>query len=109
MARRKREIEVGSGNVFKDLGLKNSEELLAKTQLATRIMFILEEQKLTQTAAAKLLGVTQPDVSMIYRGRLEAFSIERLVRLLNALHRDVRIVVDNKQRKRRGRVIVEAA
>jgi len=111
MARKKRkiEVEVGSGNVFKDLGLKNPEELLAKTQLATRIMLILEERKLTQTAAAKLLGVSQPDVSLIYRGRLDAFSIERLVRLLNALHRDVRIVVESKERRRRGRMIVEAA
>jgi predicted XRE-type DNA-binding protein len=111
MAKRKRKIdvEVGSGNVFKDLGLKNPEEILAKTQLATRITLILQQRKLTQTAAAKLLGVTQPDVSLIYRGRLEGFSIERLVRLLNALHRDVRIVVDDKDRRRRGRVIVEAA
>src|SRR3990172_9055281 len=94
--KRRIEVEVGSGNVFKDLGLKNPGELLAKTQLAAQIMFILESRKLTQTAAAKLLGIPQPKVSLIYRGRLDEFSLERLVRLLNALHRDVRIVVENK-------------
>jgi hypothetical protein len=48
-------------------------------------------------------------VSLIYHGRLAEFSIERLMRLLNALHRDVRIIVENEKRRRRGRVIVEAA
>lgn len=81
--------------MFKDLRLKNPEERLAKAQLASQIMFILEERKLTQTAAAKLLGIAQPKVSLIYRGNLEEFSIERLMRLLNfvelvsiALHRN---------------------
>ena len=109
MAKRKIKFEIGSGNVFNDLGLKNPEERLAKTQLATQIMFILEARKLTQTAAAKLLGIAQPKVSNIYRGNLYEFSIERLMRLLNRLHRDVRIVVESKERRRRGRMIVEAA
>jgi phage-related protein/predicted XRE-type DNA-binding protein len=109
MAKRNIKFEIGSGNVFKDLGLKNPEERLAKTQLATQIMFTLEARKLTQTAAAKLLGIAQPKVSNIYRGNLNEFSIERLMRLLNRLHRDVRIVVESKERRRRGRMIVEAA
>ncbi len=65
MAKRKIEFEIGSGNVFRDLGLKNPEERLAKAHLAAQIMFILEERKLTQTAAAKLLGIAQPKVSNI--------------------------------------------
>ncbi len=106
---RKSEIVVGSGNVFNDLGLKNPEELLAKAKLAARIVQILEERKVSQTQAAKLLGVDQPKVSLIYRCRLDDFSIERLMRFLTALHRDVRIVVGDKPRRGRGRVIVEAA
>lgn len=109
MATRKRSVTVGSGNVFKDLGLKNPEELLAKAKLGTRIVRILEERKVSQTQAAKLLGVDQPKVSMIYRGRLDDFSVERLMRFLTALHRDIRIVVGDKPRRGRGRVIVEAA
>ena len=72
-------------------------------------MFILEDRGLTQTAAAKLPGIPQPKASLIYRGHLDEFSLERLVRLLNVLRRDVRIVVETKERRRRGRVIVEAA
>jgi predicted XRE-type DNA-binding protein len=102
-------VSRGSGNVFRDLGLKNPEELLAKTKLAARIVQILEEQKLNQTQAARLLGIDQPKVSQIYRGRLDDFSLERLMRFLTALHQDVRIVVEGKRRRGRGRVIVEAA
>lgn len=98
-----------SGNIFRDLGLKNPEEFLAKTKLAARIVQILEEQKLSQTRAAKLLGIDQPKVSQIYRGRLDDFSLERLMRFLTALHQDIRIVVEEKPRRGRGRVIVEAA
>ena len=109
MAMRKGEVTLGSGNVFKDLGLKNPEELLAKAKLAARIVQILEERKVTQTQAAQLLGVDQPKVSLLYRGRLDDFSVERLMRFLTALHRDIRIVVGEKPRRGRGRMIVEAA
>jgi predicted XRE-type DNA-binding protein len=109
MARKKIDVYVGSGNVFRDLGLKNPEELLAKAKLAARIVQILDERKLSQSQAAKLLGVDQPKVSQIYRGRLDDYSLERLMRFLTALHRDVRIIVDEEPRRRRGRVIVEAA
>ena len=108
MAKRDINVEIGSGNVFKDLGLRNPEERLAKAKLAARIVLILEERGLTQAAAAKLLGVDQPKVSLIYSGRLEDFSIERLMRLLNLLHRDVRIIVDSTPRRRRGKMIVGA-
>ena len=109
MASRKAAVTLGSGNIFKDLGLKNAEELLAKTKLAARIVQILEERKLTQTQAAKLLDVDQPKVSQIYRGRLDDFSVERLMRLITRLHRDIRIIVEEKPRRGYGRVIVEAA
>jgi predicted XRE-type DNA-binding protein len=109
MATKKSDVTLGSGNVFRDLGLKNPEDLLAKAKLAARIVQIIEERKLSQTQAAKLLGIDQPKVSLIYRGRLDDFSVERLMRFLTALHRDIRIVVGEEHRRGRGRVIVEAA
>ncbi len=109
MATKKATVTLGSGNVFRDLGLRNPEELLAKSQLAARIVQILEKRKVTQTQAAKLLGIDQPKVSQIYRGRLDDFSVERLMRLITTLHRDIRIIVEEKPRRGRGRVIVEAA
>jgi predicted XRE-type DNA-binding protein len=86
-------IEQSSGNVFADLALANPEELLAKAQLVNRICGIIAERKLTQTKAASLLGIDQPKVSALMRGKLDGFSLDRLFRFLNALGRDVEIVV----------------
>ena len=86
-------VQASSGNVFADLGLKNPEELLAKAELVQRICDIIAERKLTQVRAAKLLGIDQPKVSALRRGRLDGFSIDRLFRFLNALGSDVEIVV----------------
>ncbi len=86
-------IEESLGNVFADLGLKNPEELLAKADLVHRICGIIEERKLTQFRAAELLGIDQPKVSALMRGKLDGFSADRLFRFLNALGSDVEIVV----------------
>ena len=86
-------VEASSGNVFADLGLKNPEELLAKAELVQRIADIITERKLTQVRAAKLLGIDQPKVSALLRGKLDGFSTDRLFRFLNALGRDVEIVI----------------
>src|SRR3954471_2619497 len=86
-------VETSSGNVFADLGLKNPEELLTKAQLVQRIADIIAERKLTQARAANLLGIDQPKVSALLRGKLDGFSTDRLFRFLNALGRDVEIVI----------------
>jgi predicted XRE-type DNA-binding protein len=86
-------IEASSGNVFADLDLKHPEELAARAVLAQRIREILAERKLTQVQAASVLGIDQPKVSALVRGKLGGFSLDRLFRFLNALDRDVEIVV----------------
>ncbi|HEX5725379.1 MAG TPA: helix-turn-helix transcriptional regulator [Longimicrobiaceae bacterium] len=104
------EVVESSGNVFADLGLPDSEELLVKAELARQIIGIIGERELTQTRAAALLGTTQPKVSDLVRGELSGFSIERLIRFLNALGRDVQIVVrDADGPGPRGSLTVEAA
>ena len=92
------EVEEGSGNVFSDLDLPNPEEMLAKAELARRICDLLAERRLTQTKAAAVLGVDQPKVSALMRGKLDGFSTERLFRFLNALGRDVEIVIRPERR-----------
>ena len=99
-----------SGNVFEDLGFANSKELLAKAELARQVYLILKKRGLTQTAAAELLGLKQPDVSLLMRGRLSRFSTDRLIQMLNVLDRDVEIVVRRKSgSKRKGSLKVIAA
>jgi len=97
----KKDYLVGSGNVFEDLGFPNSEEMLAKAELAQKITSILAQRRLTQVEAAKLLGVDQPKISALKRGRLSGFSLERLLRFLILLGRDVEIVVKERSRPRR--------
>jgi predicted XRE-type DNA-binding protein len=104
-----RDVYTGSGNVFADLNVPNPEEALAKARLASTISDIIDEQKLTQAQAAKLMGVDQPKVSAIVRGRLAEFSIERLLRFVLLLGRDVDIAVKKTPRSRqhaRVRVLV---
>lgn len=67
--------------------------MLAKAELARHISAIVQKRGLTQTEAAKLLGVSQPKVSALYRGRLTDFSIDRLMRFLVALGQSVNITV----------------
>ena len=100
----------GSGNVFADLGLPNPEERLAKAQLALLIDRAIRERGLTQRAAAALMGLDQPKVSHLLRGRLRSFSTQRLLHCLTALGRDVEIVVTPAPASRkRGRLRVAAA
>lgn len=94
------EHTVSSGNVFADLGLPNAEELKAKAALAHQIASIVTHRHLTQVEAARVLGTGQPKVSELLAGRLDGFSIERLIRYLNALDRDVQIIVSPKPRNR---------
>lgn len=102
-------ITMGSGNVFADLGFPDAEERLVKASLALEIERIIDQRKLTQRAAAKLMGIDQPKVSHIIRGRLEGYSTERLMGFLTALGRDIEIVVRKAPRSRRqGRLKVVA-
>jgi len=100
--RAKADHTVGSGNVFADLGFPNAEEMLAKAELAQKITSIIQRRRLTQAQAADVLGVDQPKVSALKRGRLSGFSLERLVRFLILLGRDVEIVVKKRRPAKRG-------
>lgn len=100
MTRNSPDHEVSSGNVFVDLALPDSDELIAKAALAQQIASIATHRHLTQAEAARLLGTTQPKVSALLAGKLAGFSMERLIRFLNALGRDVQIVVTPKPRSR---------
>lgn len=109
MPTKKGKAHLGSGNVFANIGVRDPEKMLVKAELSARIVDLIRARGLTQGAAAKLLGVGQPRVSTLFHGRIRQFSIERLMRFLTAFHRDLRIVIEEKPRRRRGRVIVEAA
>ena len=109
-ANREREIIRGTGNVFADLGYPDAAQRQAKLRLAHALNQVLDERKLTQVEAAKVLAVTQPKVSALRRYKLAGFSVERLMTLLTALDQDVEIVIRRKPRSRRtARISVVAA
>ena len=93
-------VHQAGDNIFADLGRPNADELLAKAELSRTIRHLIAALGLTQAKAAGVLGISQPDVSNLHRGRLAGFSMERLYRFLNSLGQDVQIVVQPKPRSR---------
>lgn len=95
VSKRDAEIPVtpSSGNVFDDLGFAEPENELAKAQLARHVQQVIKRRRLTQVAAASLMGIDQPKVSALLNGRIANFSSDRLMQLLTALGQDVEITV----------------
>lgn len=86
-------VRKSRGNVFADIGLPDAENHLVKAQIVVAIANQIRNQKLTQAAAAQIIGLKQPDVSKLLDGRFEGFSLERLIGFLLALGNDVTIDV----------------
>lgn len=91
-------VEPGSSNVFADLGFHDAEERLLKAKLATKIAELIEEKGWTQTQTAERIGLDQPKVSHLLRGRLSGFSADRLFAILNRLGRNVEVRISAKER-----------
>lgn len=86
-----------SGNVFADLGLPDAAELLVKADLAIEIGRVLGERGLSQAEAARMLHTSQPRISDLRRGKLDGFTIDRLLRFLIALDQDVELSIQPKR------------
>ncbi|MEO5800567.1 MAG: XRE family transcriptional regulator [Gemmatimonadales bacterium] len=88
-------IQKSSGNVFQDVGFspEDAENLRIRAELMFQIRRLLQQRELTQLAGAKLLGVTQPRISDLVRGRIELFSIDGLVNMLSHAGVRVKLVV----------------
>lgn len=102
----KNDVTYGTANVFADLGLPDAAERQTKTRLAMVINDILQDRKLKQTEAARLLGVPQPKVSALRHYRLDGFSVEKLMSFLTALDRDVEIMIRPSAHEGTGAVSV---
>jgi predicted XRE-type DNA-binding protein len=96
MSRKKRksiEFEEGSGNVFADLGLKDSDQFLARAQIGFHVFNVLENKKLKQREICEVLGIAQPDVSHLMNGHFPRFTTDKLLDFLKRLNRKVTIEV----------------
>ena len=101
MAKNAKPTDVGSGNVFKDLGFADANERRLKVQLALRLNELIKELAYTQAQIADVFGVAQPHVSDLVNYRLNRFSSERLLYFITLLDRDIEIVIRPKAAKRR--------
>ena len=102
---KKLKAKISTKSVYADLGYKNHEEMETKANLTMEIGKTIKKKKLTQTKAAKLLGISQPKLSDLLRGHFRGYSVERLMNFLTELGKDVNIVIKN-QENRKGRVKV---
>lgn len=99
------QVEESSGNVFADLGFPKPEQELLKARLTLQIYRTLKQRGLTQAKAGEILGIKQPHVSDLMRGRSGSFSVGRLMEFLTALGQDVEITV-RPTRKQLGEISV---
>ncbi len=100
------EFTKGSGNVFADLGLDNSDEMLAKSTLAIMIRRIIKQRKLTQTQAAKIFGTHQTQVSRLNSGKgVENISFDLLLSWLTKLDHNVTVSVKRKSSRQENAAI----
>jgi predicted XRE-type DNA-binding protein len=88
-------VTPSSGNVFRDLGFgrEEAEHLLVRSDLMIQVQKIIAARGLKQKSAAKILGVTQPRVSALLRGRIDLFSTDALIDILARLGAQVRLTV----------------
>jgi predicted XRE-type DNA-binding protein len=94
------DVEMGTGNVYADLGYGDADEMLIKAQLVAKIAEIIKRKGITQTQAAALLQMPQPKLSKLLSGRFQGVSERRLMDCLTKLGRDVQIVVKAAPRSR---------
>jgi predicted XRE-type DNA-binding protein len=88
---------VSSGNVFEDIGIPDADLHLVKAKLVNQISRAVWMKQLTQIQVAEIMGIDQPKVSDLLRGKFRGYSVDRLLRFLNALGHDVKIVVSEGQ------------
>lgn len=96
MARKTERVDVGTGDVFQDLGFADAGERKLRVQLAMRLNDLIKERKLTQASVAEIFGIPQPHVSELRHYKLKRFSSERLLHFITQLDKDVEIVIRPK-------------
>jgi predicted XRE-type DNA-binding protein len=99
---RKVKVEAGSGNIFADLGLPDADTHFLKAQIVSEIYRLTNERKLTQARAGKLMGISQPEVSRMFKGNFREYSIDRLMGFLTSFDRDVEIVAKPRGKPGKG-------
>jgi predicted XRE-type DNA-binding protein len=94
------QVRKSSGNVFRDLGFprEEAEHLKIRSDLMIRLSRLIESRGLTQAQAARLLGVSQPRISDLVRGKIDRFSVDSLIEMLGRTGARIAVVVKTRRR-----------
>ncbi len=93
------------GNIFADLGFPGAEAHLLKAEIVSELYRLTTERMLTQAKSGELMGITQPEISRLFKGHFREYSVERLMEFLTCFDLDVEIVSQPKSRKgQRGQI-----
>lgn len=104
------EVNESSGNVFADLGLPDADQRLLKANIVAELQRLIAERGLTQVAAATVLGIHQPDLSLLLRGDFDDYSAERLIKMLTVFEHDIEIVMwPHRKAGKPGRITFKTA
>lgn len=107
---KKIDYEVGSDNIFRDLGLPDADEMLARSNLIIAVRTVMQDRGLTQAQVATLAGMGQRDILKMLRGDLHKFTTDRALHVLNKLGQDIKITVKPASKLRtQGKITVKAA
>ena len=96
------EVYESSGNIFADLGLPDAETHYLKAQIVAELFRLTKGRNLTQAKAGSLMGISQPEVSRLFKGNFREYSIDRLMTFLIAFDRDIEIVSRPRSPQRAG-------
>jgi predicted XRE-type DNA-binding protein len=102
--KKKIKVTKSSGNVFADIGVPNADEHFVKAEIVLDIAARIKAKKLTQAQAAKIMDLSQPDVSKLLRGNFSGYTLDRLFSFLRALGNDVRIQIVPAKGKKAGQL-----
>jgi len=99
----KAKVTRSTGNVFSDLGFSpdEAENLRVRADLLIDLQQAIAKKNLRQAEVAKVLGVTQPRVSELMRGRIDLFSIDTLVNMLARLGVHVKFTLTSSRNRPR--------
>jgi predicted XRE-type DNA-binding protein len=103
-------VHESAANIFADLGLPDAERHFLKARIVAELYRLTLERKLTQAKAGALMGISQPEVSRLFKGNFREYSVDRLLVLLTAFDREVEIVSrPRKSAAGRGAITFTAA
>jgi len=102
-------MEASSGNVFADLGFDNAEEMLQKSRLVVAIAQVMKARNLNQSQTSEIVGVDQPTLSKLLRGRTMNFTLDRLLNMLVRLGQDVEISISPAVQEKGANITVRVS